>query len=533
MSSSSKFFSQNPTVKYPRSSFNRSHGGKTTFDAGYLIPIFVDQAIPGDTMSVDLEGLARLATPLKPTMDNLYLETFFFFIPRRLTWTNFQRYMGEQDNPGDSIDYLLPQVVMEDAVGAGVMSIFDYMKVPVGLENVAVRADIFRSYNLVWNQWFRDEDLQNSVTVPLGDGPDSHTNYTLLRRGKRADYFTTCRLTPQKGPSVLIPGTDYLPVHGIGKFNQVYSSTNITPWESDGTGPGAGGHTYAKASVVDDGVDAARFYIEEQPVAQGWPNIHVDLTENTEGTINALRMAEAMQVFYERQMRGGSRYIEQNRYQFGVVSSDARLQRAEFLGGGQSLVTISPVAQTSDTGAGTPQGNLAGFGKAHLRGHGFTRSFEEHGIVLGLMCCRADLNYQNALERWYTVRSRDEEYFPPFGNLGDMAVLNKEIYLQAAEVPENEDVFGYQERFSDYKQKFSMITGLFRSNVSGSLDVWHYAQDFDALPELGSTFIQENPPIDRTIAVPSQPHFLFDWNTRFHHTRVMTTRSVPGMGVRF
>lgn len=528
-SAKNKFFSSPPSLKYPRTAFDRSHGVKTTFDAGYLIPIFVQQAIPGDTMSVDLEGLARLATPLKPTMDNLYLETFFFFVPRRLTWENFQKYMGERENPDSSIDYLLPQVIMEDGTGAAVMSIFDYMKVPVGIENIAVRADIFRSYNLIWNQWFRDQDLQNSVSVPLDDGPDLPSTYQLLRRGKRADYFNTCRLVPQQGPTVLIPGTDYLPVHGIGKITTTFPNSATAVYESDGSNP-----TYANTenAAIDNTDNDLRFRVQENP-AGGYPNIHVDMTENVDGTINALRMAEAMQVFYERQLQGGSRYIEQNLYQFGVVSSDARLQRAEFLGGGHSIVNIRPVPQTSDTGAGTPQGNLAGYGEVRPRSHGFTRSFEEHGIVLGLLCVRADLNYQNALERWYRIRSREEEYFPPFANLGDMAVLNEEIYIQAEDNPANQEVFGYQERFSDYKQAFSMITGLFRSNVSGSLDVWHYAQDFDTLPELGSTFIEENPPIDRTIAVPSQPHFLFDSYVRLTHTRVMPPRSRPGIGVRF
>jgi len=529
-SSSRKFFSQVPSVRMPRSSFDRSHGIKTTFDADYLIPILVDQALPGDTISVDMEGLARLATPLKPTMDNLYLETFFFFIPRRLTWENFQRYMGEQDNPGDTIDYLLPQVVMPDATGAAVMSIYDYYNVPVGIENIEIRADIFRSYNLVWNQWFRDENLQNSVTVKTDDTDDLPSLYELLKRGKRADYFTTCTLTPQKGPSVLIPGTDYLPVHGIGKINANFPNGSASVIESDGSSVSYGNTENAAISNTES--DDLKFRVQEN-AAGGYPNIHVDLTENTEGTINALRMAEAMQVFYERQLRGGSRYIEMNKSQFGVQSSDARLQRAEFLGGGSTMVNISPVAQMSATGAtGTAQGNLAGFGKANLRGHGFTRSFEEHGIVLGLMSCRADINYQNALPRWYRIRSRDEEYFPPFGNLGDMAVLNEEIYIQAAGTPENAEPFGYQERFSDYKQKFSNITGLFRSNVSGSLDIWHYAQDFDSLPELGADFIESNTPIDRTIAVPSEPHFLFDAFMRMTHTRVMTVRSIPGIGVR-
>lgn len=532
--SSRRFFSNVPDIRRPRSSFDRSFGVKTTFDAGYLIPIFVDQAIPGDTMIVDMEALARLATSIKPTMDNLYMESFFFFVPRRLTWTNFQKYMGERENPDDSIDYLIPQITSPDGVGAAVHSLFDYLSVPLGTEadNLSIRADITRSYNLIWNTHFRDQNLQDAAVVDLDDGPDTYTDYVLLRRGKRADYFTTATLTPQKGETVLIPGNDYLPVRGIGKVDQDFASGAATVYESDGST-----QAYADSAnaAINPGVSSGSFRVEEGGTARGgtagYPGVHVNMTENTEATMNALRMAEAMQTFYEQLNRGGSRYIEQNRYLFGVESDDGRLQRPEFLGGGSTRINISPITQQSSTDVTTPQGNLAGVGVANLRGHGFTRSFKEHGIVMGLISVRADLNYQNCLERWYTVRSRDEEYFPPFANLGDQAILNKEIYPQS--VGDRELVFGYTERYAEYKQKFSVITGLFRSNVSGSLDLWHYATDYDALPELGDTFIQEDPPIDRTIATPTQPHFLFNAEFRFTHVRPMPTHAIPQLGVRF
>lgn len=526
-SSSRKFFSQVPDIRRPRSSFDRSFGVKTTFDAGYLIPIFVDQAIPGDTMVVDMEALARLATPIKPTMDNLYMETFFFFVPRRLTWSNFQKYMGERANPDDSIDYLIPVITSPDGVGAEVHSLFDYLSVPLGTEadNLSIRADITRSYNLIWNSHFRDANLQDSAVVDLDDGPDTYTDYVLLRRGKRADYFTTATLTPQKGETVLIPGTDYLPVHGIGKTDQTFESGAATVYMSDGT---TDSYTLNNNATINPGAASGTFKVEESTLYPGYPGIHVDMTENTEATMIALRTAEAMQVFYEQLNRGGSRYIEQNRYLFGVESDDGRLQRPEFLGGGSTRINITPIPQQDATGAGTPQGNLAGVGTANLRGHGFTRSFKEHGIVMGLVSVRADINYQNCLERWYTVRSRDEEYFPPFANLSDQAILNKEIYPQ--DNGARELVFGYTERYAEYKQKFSVITGLFRSNVTGSLDLWHYATDFDALPELGDTFIQEDPPIDRTIATPTQPHFLFNAEFRFTHVRPIPTHAIPGLG---
>jgi len=530
--SQTKYFNQTPSVSHPRSSFDRSKGVKTTFDAGWLIPIFCDQMIPGDTLNLDFEGMARLATPIKPTMDNLYLETFWFFVPRRLTWTNFQRYMGEQDNPTDSIDYLIPQIGTPDGGGGiAVMSLFDYLDIIPGVENINWRNDIGRSYNLIWNKWFRDENLQTSAVVDMDDGPDTLTDYVLLRRGKRKDYFTSCQLTPQKGPTVLIPGSDYLPVHGIGKNTANYLTGAVTPRESDGTSA-----SYASSAIIDNSTTDYRFFVEQGATGTkgttGYPAIHVDMTENTDGTMNALRMAEAMQVFYERQMRGGSRYIEQNKYQFGVTSPDARLQRPEFLGGGSTRVNITPTTQTNNTGAtGTPQGNLAGVGIANVRNHGFTRSFTEHGIVLGLMSVRADLNYQNAMQRWYQIRSRDEEYFPPFANLGEQAVMLTEIYQNAFDSGGAETVWGYQERFAEYKQAFSTITGLFRSNVSGSLDVWHYAIDFDSAPTLGSSFIEDNPPIDRTIAVPSEPHFLFDSFLRINHVRPIPAHSAPRLGV--
>lgn len=525
-----RYFSQNPKINHPRSRFDRSKGFRTTFDAGYLIPCFVDQMVPGDTLILDLEALARLATPIKPTMDNLYLETFFFFIPSRLVWDNFQKYMGEQENPGDSIDYLRPQMSTPDSTGIAVMSLFDYFDIVPGVQNLSFRADIGRCYNLTWNQWFRDENLQDSVVVDKGDGPDDITDYVLLRRGKRPDYFTTCMLTPQKGPTVMIPGSD-MPVKGFNLNsqtwdNRIYARTSTASdvtIETNGSG--------LLSRVGGDNNSTVYWQQEGGAVGSNSGVNMIDWSDNVDGTMNALRMAEAMQVFYERQMRGGSRYIEQVKYQFGVTSPDARLQRVEFLGGGSTRINISPIAQQSDTGAGTPQGNLAGVGTAHVRNHGFTRSFTEHGIVLGLMSVRADLSYQNVLPRWYTIRSRDEEYFPPFANLGDQAVLISELYCNGAGYAA-ETVWGYQERFAEYKTALSTITGLFRSNVSGSLDVWHYAIDLDSEPELGDAYIQDNPPIDRTIAVPSQPHFLFDGVFRITHVRPIPAHSNPGIGVR-
>ena len=512
-------FAKVPEANIQRSQFNRSHGYKTTFDVGYLIPVFVDEALPGDTFNLKMNAFTRLATPIHPIMDNMFMESFFFAVPIRLIWDNFQKMMGEQDDPGDSIDFTVPTITSTYTANAdhGEGSLYDYMGLPTKVDGYTHSALPIRAYHLIWNEWFRDENLNLSVTVPKGDGPDTALTYnTVLRRNKRFDYFTSCLPWPQKGTALELPiDTDTLEV------DYTYSNVDATiRLKSDGSL----NSTLGDLEAAGDGVFRRK---TGTPVHYD-PNgtLTVDIPSSIGGTINELRQAFQIQKLLERDARGGTRYTEVIRSHFGVTSPDSRLQRPEYLGGGTSYININPVAQTGETNT-TPQGNLAAFGTGSLVNHGFTKSFTEHCIIIGMVSARADLTYQQKMDRMWSRSTRYDFFWPALAHIGEQAVLTKEIFLDGTS--QDEDVFGYNERYAEYRYKPSSITGQFRSNATTSLDTWHLSEDNSGGVTLNSSFIQVDPPVDRVIAVPSEPHFLFDAYFDFKAARPMPVRSVPGL----
>jgi len=516
-------FSMIPSTNIQRSMFNRSSGYKTTFDSGYLVPFFVDEALPGDTFHMKTSILARLTTPIVPIMDNMKLDYFFFSVPYRLVWDNWQKFNGEQKNPGDSTDYLIPQMNADSGFATG--SIADYFGLPTNVPGLKVSSLPFRAYNLIYNEWFRDQNLIDSVPVITTDADENMTNYKLLKRCKRHDYFTSCLPWPQKGDGVeLALGTPTLVANDDG-INFQWARKDYDEVVTDGiTSFGAHVGDTHSLSMTEHGFDNLDYEM------LGFGNkTGLSITNTDALTINSLRQAFQLQRMLERDARGGTRYTEIIRSHFGVISPDSRVQRPEYLGGGSMDINITPVLQTSSTDGVSPQGNLAAFGVSGAYKHGFSNSFVEHCFIIGMVCVRADLTYQQGIPRMFSRQTRYDHYWPSLAHLGEQAVLNKEIFAQGGTKTEIDDaVFGYQERFAEYRYSPSKITGKMRSTDPLTLDVWHLSQKFDTLPTLNKEFIEENPPIDRVIAVPSEPQFMMDVFFDLKCARPMPTYSVPG-----
>lgn len=534
----SRSFSHVPHMDMPRSSFDRSSRRTMTMDADFLNPIYCEEIYPGDTMKLALTSFVRLATPLKPIMDNMYLDTFWFFVPNRITQDNWKKLMGEQTNPGDSIDFLTPIATAPPNApidGYQFGSLQDHMGLIPGVSGYSHNNLPMRAYNFIWNEWFRDQDVQDSVPVPKDDGNDNPSDFVLLRRGKRHDYFTSARPFSQKGPDVLMPLGTSAPLQGVASLVAAANTPTFTAGGAAAQIQGSGGvgpQTVQHPSTAPAGA---------QPIQWANPGLSVDLTGVTtdlsaasSATLNEWRLSIALQTFYERNARGGTRYVELLRANFGVVSPDFRQQRPEYLGGGSSRISVHPVSATNSN-AFAPVlnvGDLGAFVTGGDTGRAFSQSFTEHGFVIGLACVRADITYQRGLDRMWSRSDRESYYFPDFAHLGEQEVLSKELYLDGTAA--DDDVFGYQERFAELRYKQSSITGKFRSEDPQSLDVWTLSQDFGSnRPTLSPSFIESNTPIDRVVAVPSEPDFLADFWFQLHHARPIPTYGVPRLSARF
>lgn len=537
-------FAMVPRPDVPRSKFKIQTTHKTAFDAGYLVPIYVDEVLPGDTFSLKMTTFCRLATPIAPFLDNVYLDSFFFFVPNRLVWRNWVKFMGQQDNPGDSISYTIPTST-SPVNGYAVSSLQDYFGLPTAGQLTSTKTFThsslpLRAYNLIYNEWFRDENMISSVTLSTGDGPDGWPSFSLLRRGKRHDYFTSALPWTQKGTAVTLPLGSSAPVifpsgsTAVSGFGAAYTVENAAGTVGYGnirsiTGIGAPLAATTPPVTATD----VRLPVNFAGNLSATTGIYADLSSATAATVNQLRQSFQIQKLLERDARGGTRYTELVRAHFGVISPDARLQRPEYLGGGSTHVSVNPIAQTSGTGAdgqSTPLGNLSAMATALATNNGFTQSFTEHGIIIGLVSARADLTYQQGVRKFWNRSTRYDFYFPAFAMLGEQAILNREIY--ATGDTSDTQVFGYQERWAEYRYFPSMITGLMKSTAAGTIDYWHLAQRFTSIPTLNSTFINDTPPMDRVLAVGASANgkqFLFDSFFDVTAVRPLPMYSVPGL----
>lgn len=509
-------FAKVPRIEVPRSVFKRDHGLKTTFDASYLIPIFVDLAYPGDTHILKTHSMVRVSTPIYPLMDNLDLEIFYFGVPIRQLWTNFKKFMGEQTDPGDSIAYTLPTV---DINGEGVGTLTDYLGLPPTTSSACAVVSLWhRAYNKIFSEWFRSQDLTDTVDWDVDDGPDTIANYQLLKASKRHDYFTACLPYPQKGAttSSLPLGTEADIFGDNMDFDAVDDTANRVNILNS-----AGGSLKALA--------VATTHVYGEAAAQGSGALKADLSNATASTINELRESWQIQRLLERDARSGTRYHEVIRAHFGVLDPSSMIaDRSRYLGGGKVPINFTSVPRSNDFT--TTQGaDLSAFGHATLSGQGFKASFTEHCVILGLALVRGDVTYQQGIPRHFLYSTRYDMYWPAFSHLSEQAVENQEIWWTGTPATDA-GTFGYIGRYDEMRYKPSWISGNFRSDAGTNYDEWHLSEDFATLPSLNDTFIRDNTVtvLDRCIATPAEPQFIADFFFDYKAVRPMPTYGVPG-----